>query len=169
MSKSTWDESDETGIGCPAPDFALTDQNGATWRLSDHRGRVVTLLFYPGDETFVCTRQLCSLRDRWADYAATGSEIVGISPGTRETHERFAAQHSLPLTLLEDPDRAITKCFAAHWLLPVSLTRGLVVIDVEGIVRTRHIVPRAFRPSDKRILAAIRLARYDQLVGRPAF
>ena len=57
----------------PAPDFTLKDGNGAEWHLSDHRGKVVVLLFYPGDETPVCTRQMCSVRDRWEDYRETGA------------------------------------------------------------------------------------------------
>ena len=66
-------------LNSPAPDFSLPDGNGAQWRLSDHRGKVVVLLFYPGDETPICTAQLCSVRDRWEDYLATGAEVVGMA------------------------------------------------------------------------------------------
>ena len=83
--------------GTPAPDFTLKDGNGADWRLSEHRGRVVVLLFYPGDETPVCTRQMCSVRDRWDDYLATGAEVVGISSDSIESHRKFAEHHNLPL------------------------------------------------------------------------
>ncbi len=69
--------SNNAAVNTPAPDFTLKDGNGDDWRLSDHRGKVVVLLFYPGDETPVCTRQMCSLRDRWDDYLATGAEVVG--------------------------------------------------------------------------------------------
>ena len=81
--------------GAPAPDFTLKDGNGGDWRLSDHRGKVVVLLFYPGDETPVCTRQMCSLRDRWEDYLATGAVVVGISSDSVESHQKFAAHHDL--------------------------------------------------------------------------
>ena len=70
--------SNNAAINSPAPDFTLKDGNGEAWRLSDHRGKVVVLLFYPGDETPVCTRQMCSLRDRWDDYLATGAEVVTL-------------------------------------------------------------------------------------------
>lgn len=153
-------------VGDIAPDFALCDPAGETWRLSEHRGQVVALLFYPGDETLVCTRQLCAVRDRWEDYLATGAEVVGISPGTGETHARFAAGQRLPMPLLSDEDRRITKQYAAHRLLPIQTTRALVVIDAQGIIRHRHIVLRAFRPTNTRILTAIHLAQYDQLVAR---
>jgi len=63
-------------VGTPAPDFKLFDGDGREWQLSQQRGKTVVLLFYPGDETPICTRQMCSLRNRWTDYAATGAEIV---------------------------------------------------------------------------------------------
>ena len=87
--------SNEAAVNKPAPDFTLKDGNGGEWRLSDHRGKVVVLLFYPGDETPVCTRQMCSLRDRWNDYLATGAEVVGISSDSVESHKNFAANHEL--------------------------------------------------------------------------
>jgi peroxiredoxin Q/BCP len=59
-----------------APDFELKDARGRAWRLSDHRGKVVALVFYPRDETPVCTKQMCSMRDRWSDYETTGAEVV---------------------------------------------------------------------------------------------
>ena len=68
----------ETRVGNAAPDFTLPDGDGNAWRLSDQRGKVVVLLFYPGDETPVCTRQMCSVRDRWEDYAATGAEVSSL-------------------------------------------------------------------------------------------
>ena len=57
-----------TDVNSLAPDFELKDANNEPWRLSDHRGKVVALLFYPKDETPVCTKQMCSMRDRWTDY-----------------------------------------------------------------------------------------------------
>jgi len=74
MSKSTSPQVSDT-----APDFTLPDGNGDEWSLSAQRGKVVVLLFYPGDETPICTRQMCSVRDRWADYSNTGAEVVGLS------------------------------------------------------------------------------------------
>ena len=93
--------------GTAAPDFALPDSQGQTWRLSDQRGKVVVLLFYPGDETPICTKQMCSVRDRWEDYVATGAEVVGISTDSVESHRNFAQHHDLPLQLLADTDRKV--------------------------------------------------------------
>src|SRR5919206_856925 len=89
-------------VGSTAPDFALRDGEGREWRLSAQRGRVVVLLFYPGDETPVCTKQLCSVRDNWEAYAETGAEVVGISTDTVESHRSFTDKHNLPLRLLAD-------------------------------------------------------------------
>src|SRR5437667_9501125 len=89
-------------IGVAAPDFTLRDGSDHEWQLRNHRGKVVVLFFYPGDETPVCTRQMCSIRNRWRDYVATGAEIVGISTDSVESHRRFIEHHNLPLRLLSD-------------------------------------------------------------------
>ena len=125
----------------PVPDFALKDGNGAEWRLSDHRGQVVVLLFYPGDETPVCTRQLCSVRDRWEDYQATGAEVVGISSDSVESHRKFADHYDLPLRLLSDSDRAVAKRYGAISLLPGRVARSVFVIDGKGILRYSDVRP----------------------------
>ena len=62
-------------------------------------GKVVVLLFYPGDETPICTRQMCSVRDHWEHYANTGAEVVGISTNTVKSHKKFADHHNLPAPL----------------------------------------------------------------------
>src|SRR5881275_3535400 len=115
--------------GAQAPDFTLKDGEGRDWRLSDKRGRVVVLLFYPGDETPVCTRQMCSVRDRWEDYAATGAEVVGISTNTVESHKSFAEHHELPLRLLADVDRKVADMYGAQSLIPGKVARSVFVID----------------------------------------
>jgi len=143
-----------------APDFTLKDGDGKDWRLSDQRGRVVVLLFYPGDETPVCTRQLCSVRDRWEDYRATGAEVVGVSTDSVESHRKFAANHSLPLRLLSDPDRRVAEMFGAKSWLPGRAARAVVVIDAEGRVRHNRAQPLSlFRPKDDEVLSAIRAAQ----------
>ncbi|MBK6723770.1 MAG: peroxiredoxin [Acidobacteria bacterium] len=150
-------------IGRRAPDFALWTDSNQEWRLSDHQDGVTVLLFYPQNETLVCTKQLCSLRDNWAGYLATKATIVGISPGTPDDHRRFSEKKSLPIPLLADPDRAITRIYGLHWLFPVNLTRAVVVIDAKGIIRNRDVMLRAFRPSDDQLITDIYAARGDAL------
>ena len=144
----------------PAPDFLLKDGNGAEWRLSDHRGKVVVLLFYPGDETPVCTRQMCSVRDRWEDYRETGAEVVGISSDSVESHRKFAEHHDLPLRLLSDPDREVAKKYSAISLIPGRVARSVFVIDAKGILRYSDVRPIGlFKPKDDATIAAIRAAQ----------
>jgi peroxiredoxin Q/BCP len=143
--------------GSTAPDFALRDGDGAEWRLSDHRAKAVVLLFYPGDETPICTRQMCSVRDRWEDYAATGAEVVGISTNTVDSHKNFAEHHNLPLRLLADVDRKVADLYGALSLIPGKVARSVFVIDPNGVIRYREVRPLGlFRPKDDDILRAIR-------------
>ena len=150
----------QTTVGAPAPDFVLSDGEGNEWRLSDQRGKVVVLLFYPGDETPICTRQMCSVRDRWEDYTATGAEVVGISTNSVESHKDFAEHHNLPLRLLADVDRKVADAFGANSLIPGKVARSVFVIDANGIVRYRDVRPLGlFRPKDDEIIKAIREAQ----------
>ena len=146
--------------GTEAPDFSLQDGEGATWRLSDHRGKVAVLLFYPGDETPVCTRQMCSLRDRWQDYAATGAEVVGLSANSVESHQKFSEHHQLPLRLLADKDGEVSKLYGARSLIPGKVARSVFVIDANGQIRYRDVRPIGLlRPKDDDIISAIRQAQ----------
>jgi thioredoxin-dependent peroxiredoxin len=154
-----------TQVDQQAPDFALKDERGEDWRLSERRGRVVVLLFYPGDETPVCTKQMCSVRDHWADYLATGAEVVGVSTDTVESHRKFSERHALPFRLLADPESRVTSLYGVRSWLPGRSARAVVVIDADGLVRHRQVQPLSlFRPKDDRVLEAIRAAQS----GRPA-
>ena len=146
--------------GSKAPDFASLDGDGNEWRLSDQRGKVVVLLFYPGDETPICTRQMCSVRDRWEDYAATGAEVVGVSTNSVESHKSFAAHHELPLRLLADTERKVADMYGAQSLIPGKVARSVFVIDGNGVITFRDVRPLGlFRPKDDDTIAAIREAQ----------
>lgn len=146
-------------VGAAAPDFTLNDGNGAAWRLADQRGKVVVLLFYPGDETPICTRQMCSVRDRWEDYSATGAEVVGISTDSVESHKKFAEHHELPLRLLSDASGKVAGLFGAHSLIPGKVARSVFVIDANGTIRYRDVRPLGlFRPKDDEVIRAIKEA-----------
>src|SRR6476659_6039019 len=147
-------------IGNEAPDFILKDGDNGSWRLIDHRGKTVVLLFYPGDNTPVCTAQLCSVRDNWSDYQATGAEVVGISTDTVESHKGFAEKHSLPLRLLSDPDGSVSAQYGMKSWLPGRSARGVVVIDKDGKIAYSKVQPLSlFRPADEEVLAAIKQAQ----------
>ena len=147
-------------INAPAPDFSLKDGNGDEWRLSDQRGKVVVLLFYPGDETPICTRQMCSVRDRWDDYVATGAEVIGISSDSVESHRRFAAHHNLPLRLLSDEDGIASILYGARSLIPGKVARSVFVIDAQGILHYSDVRKLGLiKPKDDVIIAAIKTAQ----------
>ena len=147
-------------IGTAAPDISLPDSDGKQWRLLDQRGKVVVLLFYPGDETPICTRQMCSVRDRWEDYLATGAEVVGISTDSIESHKKFAEHHDLPLRLLSDTDGQASNLYGARSLIPGKVARSVFVIDAQGILRYSDVRPLGlFRPKDDTTIEAIKAAK----------
>lgn len=154
-------DNNAVAVGRAAPNFILHDAGGREWSLGEQLGSVAVLLFYPKNETLVCTKQLCSIRDNWQHYLETKAVVVGVSEATGEEHSEFAAKHRLPMPLLVDHGRAVTKQFAQHAIFPVSLTRGVVVVDAKGIVRSREVMLRAFRPKDAFVLASIYAARGD--------
>jgi len=140
-----------------APDFTLKDGGGNDWSLSDQRGKKVVLMFYPGDNTPVCTKQMCSVRDHWSEYQATGAEVVGISTDSVESHKDFAEKNELPLRLLSDPDRSVSTKYDMKSWLPGRSARGVVVIDPSGnIAYHKAEALSLFRPADKDVLDAIK-------------
>jgi peroxiredoxin Q/BCP len=140
-----------------ASEFTLKDGDGTGWSLSDHRGKTVVLLFYPGDNTPVCTAQLCSVRDHWSEYKATGAEVVGISMDSVESHKGFAEKNELPLRLLSDADGSVSAKYEMKSWLPGRSARGVVVIDKEGRIAYHKVQALSlFRPADEDVLAAIK-------------
>jgi peroxiredoxin Q/BCP len=147
-------------INDQAPDFTLKDGNGNDWSLKDHLGKTVVMMFYPGDNTPVCTRQMCSVRDHWSDYQATGAEVVGVSMDSEGSHKGFAEKHELPFTLLSDEKGEVTRKYDLKSWLPGRSARGVVVIDKEGRVAYHKVqAVSLFRPSDEDVLEAIKRAQ----------
>jgi peroxiredoxin Q/BCP len=124
-------------VGGPAPDFELTGTEGR-FRLSDHRGARVVLLFYPGDFTPVCTRQFCSYAERAEDVSALDAVVVGISAQDVDSHTTFRDANDIPMPLLADPGKAVAKAYGVT--APILGTRrAVVVIDEEGRVAHRDV------------------------------
>jgi len=123
-------------LGDPAPDFELPGTEGP-FRLSAHRGERVVLLFYPGDNTMVCTKQFCSYRDRPDEFSALNATVVGISSQDLASHQGFIAKHDLTVPLLADVDREVAKAYGA-FSPRLGVKRAVIVIDEDGIVRYRH-------------------------------
>jgi thioredoxin-dependent peroxiredoxin len=124
------------GPGDRAPDFELEGTAGR-FKLSAHRGERVVLLFYPGDDTPVCTRQFCSYRDRSDELAALDATVVGISSQSLDSHRAFSANNRLTVPLLADGDASVAKAYGA-WRRGLGTKRAVVIVDEDGIVRYRH-------------------------------
>lgn len=139
--------------GDRAPDFELPGTGGKTYRLSDYRGGNLVLAFYPGDATRVCTAQFCSYRDKSERLDQLDAEVLGISPQSLDSHERWTQEQELNVPLLADEDLAVSKRYGVTgWLGPLArfteledvpggryVMRSIFVIDGEGIVRYRHV------------------------------
>jgi peroxiredoxin Q/BCP len=125
-------------VGERAPDFDLEGTGGKRYRLGDYHGTGAILAFYPGDFTPVCTKQFCSYRDDGDRIEALGVPMLGLSPQSVASHERFAAKHGLRVPLLADVDKSVAKAY--HVVGPGGMIRRAVfLIDGEGIVRYRDV------------------------------
>jgi peroxiredoxin Q/BCP len=125
-------------IGDRAPDFELEGTGSHTYRLADYRGGRVIIAFYPGDFTPVCTRQFCSYRDDGDRIEGLGVQMLGISPQSVESHERFIEQHGLTVPLLSDPDKRIARSYGV--IGPMGLVRrSIFLVDDEGLLRYCHV------------------------------
>lgn len=149
-------------VGDTAPDFTLKDSEGNNWTLQDHKGKTVVLMFYPGDNTPVCTKQMCSVRDNWEDYQETGAEIVGISTDSVDSHKGFSVQYNFPFPLLSDEENNVINLYEVKSWFPNRAARAIVVIDKNGkIAYHKAQAVSLIRPKDKDVLDAIKKAETE--------
>ncbi len=124
--------------GQPAPDFELSSDKGEKIRLSSLRGKPVVLYFYPKDDTPGCTVQACAIRDAWGEFEGRGAVVLGVSPDSVDSHEKFRDKYDLPFTLLADPDHAVAdlygvwgeKSYAGKTYMGID--RSTFIIDADG-------------------------------------
>lgn len=147
------------GVGDAAPDFRLPGTGGREYSLSDYRGRVVVLVFYPGDDTPVCTRQLVCYSNELAQFADLDAQVLAVSTQDVASHEAFATKHRLAMPLLADVDKDVHRRYGVLGVLDMP-RRSVFVIDGAGVVRYAHraVVGVTFRPVDE-LTAAVRAAR----------
>ncbi len=149
------------GHGDPAPDFELPATGGRALRLSDERGHTVVLVFYPGDDTPVCKRQLSAYNDDFSQFADLGATLWGISPQGIASHESFSCKHGFDFPLLADTEKEVGAAYGV--LGPLGFyRRSVFVIDATGVVRyaKRSFTGLTFEPSE-RLLAAVAAAQGD--------
>ena len=139
-------------VGDQAPSFELPGTGGRTYSLADYSGQGVILAFYPGDFTRVCTQQFCSYRDNATRLEGLGVDVLGISPQSVKSHERWAEEQRLQIPLLADEDLTVAKSYGVvGWASPLGklvglpatsggsyVQRSVFVVDGDGIVRYRH-------------------------------
>ena len=128
---------DTPRVGENAPDFTLPSTQGeVTLAALLERGPVL-LVFYPGDDTTVCTRQLCGYRDNLAVFSDLGVQVLGINPQSLASHEAFAKKHGLPFPLVSDEGGEVCRSYGARNFLGMA-KRALVLVGRDGRVLWRH-------------------------------
>src|SRR5277367_3632717 len=103
----------ELKIGDKAPAFKGKDQDGNTVSLADFKGKKLAIFFYPEDDTEVCTKEACNLRDNYSELKKKGYAVVGVSPDDETSHQKFISKYKLPYTLIADPDKKILNAYEA--------------------------------------------------------
>jgi peroxiredoxin Q/BCP len=124
--------------GDQAPDFNLTDQDGASKQLKDFSGEWVVLYFYPKDDTPGCTVEACSLRDANDELISLGANVIGISKDDQDSHRKFKAKHRLNFTLLSDPEGKTIEAYGAwgpKMFGKVGILRKTFIIDPAGKIQ----------------------------------
>jgi peroxiredoxin Q/BCP len=138
-------------IGDVAPDFTVAGTDGKRHRdytLSEYRGQAVVLVFYPADDTSVCTKQLCEFRDQWADVTAKNAVVFGVNPARSRAHQKFREKCKFPFPLLIDEGQKIAKLYQADgWFVP---KRTVYLIGPDSVIR----YARRGKPSPSEVLAA---------------
>jgi thioredoxin-dependent peroxiredoxin len=139
-------------VGDQAPEFELPGTGGRTYRLADYRGGNLVIAFYPGDATRVCTAQFCSYRDNADRLDQLDAKVIGISPQSVESHERWTQEQELNVPLLADEDLTVSKLYGTvGWASPLArvvglsakpggsyVMRSIFIVDGEGTIRYRH-------------------------------
>ena len=136
-------------IGATAPDFTLPDENGKQVKLSGLRGKKVILYFYPADDTPGCTAQACGFRDNIAVIEEKNAIVIGISPDSATSHQKFRTKYNLPFVLLSDLDHAVAEKYGA-WgekefagKKSTGVIRSHYVIDEQGKIVDSQIAVKA--------------------------
>lgn len=142
------------GVGDQAPAFSLPGTGGRTYSLSEYAGTPVVLVFYPGDDTPVCTKQLNSYNDGLDEFEGVGAQVLAISAQDISSHDKFSDKHGFNFPLLADTDKAVAGLYGT--LGPIGFPRRSVfVIDAQGVIRYAHraIAGLTYRPVSELIEA----------------
>ena len=141
-----------------APDFTLPGTGGRDYSLSEYAGTPVVVVFYPGDDTAVCTKQLTSYSNELSAFEGVGAQVLAISAQDVESHEKFAAKHGFKFPLLADTDKAVATKYGTVGPLGFP-RRSVFVVDGKGVIRYAHraIAGLTYRPVEE-LVEAVRAA-----------
>ena len=126
-------------VGDRAPDFVGITSDEEELRLSDFSGQKVALYFYPKDNTFGCTAEACSIRDHWAEFEREDIIVIGVSPDSVKSHQKFTAKHDLPFLLLADTEK---KIMTAYGVWSKKVIYGNTCL---GVKRSTFLIDKAGR------------------------
>ena len=143
----SWLFSDPLPAGMPAPEFSLPDDSGRQVALSGLRGKGVVLVFYPGDDTPGCTKQLCEFRDSWEAVRKRGVEVFGVNPQSPASHGKFRQKYHFQFPLLVDQGQKVAALYHANGLI---VKRTVYLIGPDGLIR----FARRGMPKPSEVLAA---------------
>lgn len=134
-------------VGDIAPDFTLPGTSNKNYSLSQFRGQTVVLVFYPGDETLVCTKQLCSYNNELQQFAKVNAQILAISAQDIASHESFSAKQGFKFPLLADTQKTVANLYSVIGLLGLP-RRSVFVVDANGVIKYAHraVLGVTFRP-----------------------
>jgi peroxiredoxin len=134
-------------VGDAAPEFTLPGTGEASYSLKDYAGHNVVLVFYPGDDTPVCTKQLNSYNHDLGEFEQLDAQVLGISSQDLASHEKFSGKHGFKFPLLADTDKSVAGMYGT--LGPLGFPRRSVfVVDRSGVIRYAHraIAGLTYRP-----------------------
>lgn len=143
----SWLFSDPLPVGSKAPSFALPDEKGTVVNLDDLRGKNVVLVWYPGDDTMVCRKQLCEFRDQWAAAKGKDVAVFGVNPQSPDSHAKFRSKFSFPFPLLVDQGQKVGTLYHTNGLI---VKRTVYLIGKDGTIR----FAKRGKPTVDEVLAA---------------
>ena len=141
-------------VGDTAPDFTLPSTRGEVTLSKALKKGAVLLVFYPGDDTPVCTKQLCDYRDNLAVFGDLGVQVIAINPQSQDSHQKFADKHQFPFPVVSDADKAVCRQYGALNFLGMA-KRALVLVGRDGKIKWRRTDFPIFHQSAADVKAAL--------------
>ena len=141
-------------VGDLAPDFTLPGTSNKSYSLSQFRGQTVVLVFYPGDDTLVCTKQLCAYNNELSQFSNVNAQILAISAQDVASHEAFSTKQGYKFPLLSDTDKTVASLYSVVGLFGLP-KRSVFVVDANGVIKYAHrsVLGVTYRPVSELIEA----------------